>query len=374
MSDWRSALAEEILEDRVDRGETPAQAARRADRYAAWLDRVSLGRHDRPSCPDESDLARWPGDLGFHTGQATVFVARQGAGKSNALAVLIEKAVEHRPGWDIYTNVPFPWTESLAGTVPAPPNLYPVSSFAELLRGIGRSILADRIPAVAIDEMDQAATSHEWAGDRSESWTKFLYVERHFRVRGPMLAYHVYEHVPLPLRRTGALRGSYFRVVIRGGLRLLARAEDPSAWWVVPESSLPFLTLGHHGFDLDVDMADLGRHLSGNHKAVARQMLEYLDELAARRKVEAEEHAAEVREAHRDAWIHSEAAVAERQVAFDRRNEEIVALLLERPESTNAELTVRYHVSRGLLARLRAVAEARRTDPPASVRGSGVAT
>ena len=335
-------------------------AERRARRYRAWLGTLPE-KHDRATCEEEALIRKWPGDLCFHTGQATVFVARQGAGKTNTLAYLIQKAIEHRPEWDVYTNIPFPWEGRLAGTVPAPPRLHPVASLSQLLRGIASTILGGRVPAVVIDEMDQASTSHEWASDRSESWTKFLFVERHFRVRGPLLAYHVYEHVPLPLRRVGDLRGSYFRVVVLGGEHLLARVEDTSSWWGVRESVLPYLTLGLRGFDLDVDMADLERHLDGDRKEVARQTLAYLDEFERRQQNEILLAAGEAREAHRGAVARSNAALARRTDAYEGRNEEIVLALMAAPETTNADLRARYltNISGPLLAKLRAEARNR---------------
>jgi hypothetical protein len=362
MTDWSETLAATILEDRVDQGVTRDDAGRRARRYQAWLNELPK-HHDRRTCPEEMLIRNYPGDLCFHTGRATVFVARQGAGKTNTLSYLIENAIEHRPEWDIYTNVPFPWSGSLTGSVPVPPHLHAVASMSQLLRGVASTILADRIPAVAIDEMDQATTSHEWASERSESWTKFLYVERHFRVRGPLLAYHVYEHVPLPLRRIGDLRGSYFRVVILGGERLLARVEDTSAWWGIRESILPYLTLGLRGFDLDVDMSDLEMHLEGGHRDVARQTLAYLDEFEQRREEEADRRADEARAAHVSAVVARNSALAERDAAFEARNEEIVSLLVEHPETSTRAIIDRYHTGSEMIARLRSVARerARRT-------------
>ncbi|HLN51105.1 MAG TPA: hypothetical protein VK455_03495, partial [Thermoplasmata archaeon] len=89
MTDWTDVLAEEILRDRVDHGVTPEGALRRAKRYRAWLGSIPV-QHDRATCPEEALIRHWRGDLGFHTGQATVFVARQGAGKTNAISYLVE--------------------------------------------------------------------------------------------------------------------------------------------------------------------------------------------------------------------------------------------------------------------------------------------
>jgi hypothetical protein len=358
MSDWTGPLANAILEDRIDRGETAEGSRRKAERYRRFL-RSLEAPHDVATCTLERAIRRWPGDLCFHAGQASVFVARQGAGKTNAISFLIQKALRHRPAWDVYTNVPFPWDGELKGIVPSPANLHAVGAMSELLRGIGQTILANRIPAVAIDEMDQATTSHEWASDRSESWTKFLFVERHFRVRGPLLAYHVYEHVPLPLRRAGALRGSYFRVVVRGGERRLARVEDLSTWWVVGESSLPFQTLGLRGFDIDVDMADLETHLDGNRKQVALQLLAYLD---ARAQAKTAGDAQGMSEA--------ELSPAARRAERAKTLEQIVEALVAGPKLKSRPLMEQFHVGPRTIRDLRVVADRRRLhlrDAPAPV-------
>jgi hypothetical protein len=342
--DWTGELAATVYQDRIDRGVSWEGARRRARLYRAWLDSVPV-KHNPATCPEEPLIRHWRGDLGFHTGQATVFVAKQGAGKTNTISYLIENAIEHRPEWDIYTNVPFPWDGSRRVAIPRPPRLHAIASMSQLLRGVANTIIADRIPAVAIDEMDQATTSHEWASERSESWTKFLFVERHFRVRGPLLAYHVFEHVPLPLRRTGDLRGSYYRVVVLGGERLLACVEDSSAWWGVRESLLPYLTLGLRGFDLDIDMGDLETHLDGEGKEVAMQMLAYLDELAERRVEEAGITAAAVSENHAATLRAREQGVAELHAAHEERREAIIRAFMEQPELTTREAQRRFRSS-----------------------------
>lgn len=336
MSFWLSSLAEQILEDRVDRGITPEDAGRRALAYERWLEDLAVG-HDRERCALEPAIARWRGDLGFHAGQATVLVAGQGFGKTNACSFLIEHALAHRPTWDVYTNIPFAW--DVDARIPRPPRLFTISSMRELLRGVATSGSNDRIPAICVDEMDQVTTSHSWSNDPDESWTKFLYVERHFRVRGPLLAYHVYEHVPQPLRRVGDLRGSYFRVVRFGKDRKLACVEDRSRWWAVGESRLPFLTLGLRGFSIDVDMAELEATLSGNHKQVARQILEYLDTHASEADQERARRSADEVRLQRD-------GVDEFRAAANRRRQRIVAWWLENPDGEVGDCIERFRTSR----------------------------
>ena len=146
-----------------------------------------------------------------------------------------------------------------------------------------------------------------------------------------------------------------------GGEHLLARVEDTSSWWGVRESVLPYLTLGLRGFDLDVEMADLERHLDGDRKEVARQTLAYLDEFERRQQNEILLAAGVAREAHRGAVARSNAALARRTDAYEGRNEEIVLALMAAPETTNADLRARYltNISGPLLAKLRAEARNR---------------
>lgn len=354
MNDWEAALARTLFEDRVDRGTTEAETRAKAVRYADWLERMKEP-HDPRRCPDEEFLRRWPGDLGFHTGQATVIVSKQGGGKTNACSRLIEAAIEHRPDWDIFTNVPFPWDYD--PQIPRPPRLFGVHGMEELLAGVSRTILAGRKPAIAIDEMDQVVTSHSWARDTDESWVKFLFVERHFRARGPLLVYHVREHVPLPLRRRGDLRGSYFRLVIRDGRRKLIRVEDPSQWWVITESRLPFLTLGLRGFSIDVDMEELLSRVDGDSRSVAQQVLDYLAE--RRQRVEEAEAESEDRKGHAIVLQATRKAKTEQRDAYLRRREEIIQAFLREPDLTQNEACKRFRTSPRLVVELREVARRR---------------
>jgi hypothetical protein len=375
VTDWIPLLAKSIMDDRVDRGCTPEDAHLRAERYATWLERLTTSVHDRATCPDEPFIRQWRGEFGLHVGQATVVVARQGAGKSNTVSYLVERALEHRPEWDVYTNLPFPWDTDRRGVVPSPPRLFRVRSLSELLRQICQSTIpAGRIPAVFIDETDQSTTSHTWQGTDDESWMRFLYVERHFRVRGPMLVYHFYEHVPLPLRQQGALRGSYLRVVVRKGVRRLACVEDTSRWFGVRESTLPYYNLGLSGFELDVDMKPLTATLNGSLQEMAAQAVEYLDRWEELRKEQDLELLEAARERHALSVASTHDAVTEQHAARLQRREEIIQAFVENPDLTNVVAQARFSASPNYLTDLRQIAKVRRAaaagSPISSIRGA----
>ena len=203
--------------------------------------------------------------------------AGQGKGKSNFAAWVIEKVLETRPGWDIYTNIPFPWEEEGGGPPEARPcdRLHAVGSLSEVLRGAAESVKAGRKPAVVIDEMDQAVTSHNWQSEGAQSWQLLLNIERHLKIRGPLLVYHAYRHIPIVLRE-GTMLKSLLQVIIKDRDHwAICREED--GFLRVPPTVLPYLAYGLRGFDIDVDVQDLERHLSGSIEAVVGQVLTYLD-------------------------------------------------------------------------------------------------
>jgi hypothetical protein len=281
----RESLVRAVASDRqvsVDR------AGEMVDRYLAW----KAALPNRPVKEWEDRKARryiegpW-----LWEGRPSVVFAGQGKGKSNFAAWVIEKVLETRPTWDIYTTLPFPWDSDCGGPPEAEPGgrVHPVSTLSQVLRGAATSAQAGRVPAVVIDEMDQAVTSHDWMSEEARSWQRLVNIERHLRIRGPLLVYHAYRHVPVVLRE-GTMLKSLMQVIVRDGEHwVIQRGEE--GFLHVPLSVLPYLAYGLRGFDIDVDVQDLERHLNGSAEAVRRQLLGYLDQLgtAAERAAQQEE-------------------------------------------------------------------------------------
>ncbi|MGI0151711.1 MAG: C2H2-type zinc finger protein, partial [Thermoplasmata archaeon] len=211
-----------------------------------------------------------------------------GKGKSNFAAWAIEKVLETRPTWDVYTTLPFPWDPSGGGPPEGEPwgRIHPVSSLSEVLRGAAESAQAGRVPAVVIDEMDQAVTSHDWMSEEARSWQRLVNIERHLRIRGPLLVYHAYRHIPVVLRE-GTMLKSMMQVIVKDGAHWVIRREE-EGFLYVPATVLPYLAYGLRGFDIDVDVQDMERHLNGSAEAVRQQLLAYLDQQEARRAEQAE--------------------------------------------------------------------------------------
>ncbi len=270
-SDVVDALAKAIADDRqID----PETARPLADHYLQW--RAALP--DRKVQPWEDRKARrYVEGAWLWEGRPSVVFAGQGRGKSNFAAWVIEKVLETRLAWDVYTNLPFPWDPDGGGPPASEPwgRVRPVGSLSEVLRGAVESVRAGRRPAVVIDEMDQAVTSHDWMSEDARSWQRLLNIERHLRLRGPLLVYHAYRHIPVVLREGTMLR-SMLQVTIKDGHRWVIRREE-EGFLQIPPTVLPYLAYGLRGFDIDVDVQELERNLSGSSDAVGRQLVAYLD-------------------------------------------------------------------------------------------------
>ena len=104
-SEIAASLAKAIVSDRgLGQGVADSLAAD----YLAW--RGKLEKREVAEWEDRK-AKRYVDRTWLFEGRPSVVFAGQGKGKSNFAAWVIEKALETRPGWDIYTNIPFPWDQ-----------------------------------------------------------------------------------------------------------------------------------------------------------------------------------------------------------------------------------------------------------------------
>jgi hypothetical protein len=317
-----------------DRSLSVEVAGELAERYLAW--RAGLPTREVQPWEDRK-ATRYVEGAWLWEGRPSVVFAGQGRGKSNFAAFVIEKVLETRPEWDVYTNLPFAWDPDGDGPAEVEPwgRVRPVSRLSEVLRGAAESVQAGRKPAVIIDEMDQAVTSHSWASEEAQSWQKLVNIERHLRIRGPLLVYHAYRHVPVVLRE-GTMLKSMLQVIVKDGARWVIRREE-EGFLHVPPTVLPYLAYGLRGFDIDVDVGDLEKHLSGSGERVARQVLGYLKSPRSGRSLDAEKRAAK-----------------------ERRDEEIIRAFTEDPKLTIKAAKARFQAGEHRLVRLRHMAMVRK--------------
>lgn len=272
----------------ADRQTDAGRSRELADRYLQWRDAL-LARDVKPW--EDRKARRYIEGAWLWEGRPSVIFAGQGRGKSNFAAWVIEKVLETRPEWDVFTNLPFPWDPEGGGPPAAEPwgRIHPVGSLSEVLRGAVSSVRAGRKPSVIIDEMDQAVTSHDWMSDDARSWQRLLNIERHLRLRGPLLVYHAYRHIPVVLRE-GTMLKSLLQVIVMDGRRWVIRREE-DGFLQIPPTVLPYLAYGLRGFDIDVDVRELERNLHGSSEAVGRQIMAYLDQERAKQAAQYREKA-----------------------------------------------------------------------------------
>ena len=195
----------------------------------------------------------------LRTGMVSVLFGKAGTGKSHFLSWLITRALVSFPNWDIYTNLPFFWVDHLSLKDLSLPNVYRIDSMSEMLYNSALSVLNHRQPVIVIDEMDQVLTSRRWNSKENLSWETFLNIERHLKIRGPLLVYHITKAIPEPMRERRITEFIY-KLAIHSGERYLYDCEGKKKF-EISGFVIPYSTLGTFSFKIDVDMGKLLRSI-----------------------------------------------------------------------------------------------------------------
>ncbi len=266
-------LAMAMMEDRGIRKEV---ALRKAEEYLHFMKALNDGRMSLAGRPDPK---YWLDTMFFYKGRGTIVFASQGQGKTNLCAYLITRALVLHPDWVILTNVPFFWDfEEFGVTDLRPGRVVSVSTMSQMLTEMANIILRGQIPVIVLDELDQVLTSYNYRKKSMDDWMHFIFVERHFKVRGPLMIYHEFKHIPNYLRSGDLLNERLFLTIHDGKRYILSRKTKPYKL-VVTESVIPYSTHGLKGFNIDVNMGELEETLNaGTSEGLARQILQYLNE------------------------------------------------------------------------------------------------
>jgi len=121
------------------------------------------------------------------------------------------------------------------------------------------SVLNRRQPVVILDEMDQVLTSRRWNSKENLSWETFMNIERHLKIRGPLLIYHITKAIPEPMRERRITEFIY-KLAIHEGERYLYDCEGKKKF-EISGFVIPYSTLGTFSFQIDVDMGKLLRSI-----------------------------------------------------------------------------------------------------------------
>jgi len=195
----------------------------------------------------------------LRTGMVSVLYGKAGTGKSHFLAWLITRALVSFPNWDIYTNLPLFWFDHKSLEELSLPNVYKIDSMSEMLYRSALSVLNKRQPVVILDEMDQVLTSRKWNSKENLSWETFMNIERHLKVRGPLLVYHITRAIPEPMRERRITEFIY-KMVVHGRMKYLYNCDGKQKI-EISGFAIPYATLGTFSFQIDVDMGRLLRSI-----------------------------------------------------------------------------------------------------------------
>jgi hypothetical protein len=195
----------------------------------------------------------------LRTGMVSVLYGKAGTGKSHFLSWLITRSLVSYPNWDIYTNLPLFWFDHKSLQELTLPNVYKIESMSEMLYRSALSVLNKRQPVVILDEMDQVLTSRRWNSKENLSWETFMNIERHLKIRGPLLVYHITRAIPEPMRERRITEFVY-KMVVYGRMKYLYNCDGKQKI-EISGFAIPYATLGTFSFQIDVDMGKLLRSI-----------------------------------------------------------------------------------------------------------------
>jgi len=248
---------------------------------------------------EEQDILEYWIEKILPHGLATSVFAKAGSGKSNLSTFLIQAILIMKPDWDVITTLPLIFSYLMDGSKHFPEynidRVHFVTTSGEMLIEEAKIGLKNRIPAIILDEFDTALISIQMIGKVGTNLKDYMFVERHYDVRGPMLIYHTRKDIPVTMRNKIIsadvfMVTTYHNRLTRKIKHVLSNPEiDKMAterglygkerYLPIPMSTLPYYNQGTSTFDLmDVDMQWFNMHLSGTKKDALKKILTMIPE------------------------------------------------------------------------------------------------
>jgi hypothetical protein len=293
-------LSEYILEDREDQLKK-TDAMTWSIYYASYLEALKNHQLDLKFYRYSEGYNKGETDSFFsfiktkllRQGMVSVIFGKAGTGKSHFLAWVISRILVMFPNWDIYTNLPFFWYDHKDILDLSAPNVYKIDSMSEMLFKSAKSVLNHRQPVVILDEMDQVLTSRRWNSKENISWEVFMNIERHLKIRGPLLVYHITKAMPDPIRNR-RITDFIYTLSFSSGERYLFDCFDKKKF-LISGFVIPYSTFGTFSFQIDVDMGKLLRSIQTTEIMESAQfIIDHIDEFKFDVKKEIEKELNEV--------------------------------------------------------------------------------
>jgi hypothetical protein len=270
--------AEGIVKELIMDGTSENNARKMVERFEVWLENFEDGKIK--IVPSEY-ARRFIDDIYFPAGFGTTVFAQQGMGKTNLAVFLIESALVFHPKWVFLHTVPF--VREVYNISLLKDRLIEIRSASAMMRNIINVIRSGNIPVLCLDEWDSVYNAVNVNSKQGKSWSSFVWRQRHFSVRGPLMIYHALNSVPKAIRN-GMTAGQILwikgvdrqRYISGPRIKAYDSMNSPGIHMKIPKATVPYLTHGNVGFEIDLDFSDILNKVSGSQEEVLDQIEERL--------------------------------------------------------------------------------------------------
>ena len=259
-------MLERMVKAHVDDDTKPKRAREIAELSLRFINALQDGKIE---IEDRTNAEYWVNEVFLPAGYGIPLFGRPGWGKTNLSSWIIETALILHKDWVFFCNIPF--SHDI-------PRVIKVKSMSELLKGIARTVLEDKRPAIVLDEFDSILNSRTESSPSGRALFSFFWQQRHLGVRGPIFIYHNWMSIPKTFR-LGELTPYVVWIHHTEDGRAFAGDQDLEFDVQIPKTDLAYY---HHGLAsgliVDVSVSRLFATLSGTQNEVAQQILDRIDE------------------------------------------------------------------------------------------------
>lgn len=257
-------LSRQLQADGVGEG----KARKWATEFREWY--LSFRKGELKLAPREY-AEFWIDTIFFPAGYGTTVFAKPGEGKTNLVSYLIQSALVLRPRWIFLHTVPFPDVIKKH----LDDRLIEITTARQMMREIIDVIRKGNIPVLCLDEWDSVYNAVNVNSRQGKSWSSFVWRQRHFSVRGPLMIYHAVNSIPKAIRNR-TMAGELLWIEGWKNERYVSN-PDLTQYMMIPRASIPYLSKGNTGFEIDLDFSILLNKVSGSQEEVLDQIEEELE-------------------------------------------------------------------------------------------------
>jgi hypothetical protein len=259
--DRKKRIIDELMRD----GMNESSAVKTADNFDSWLDDWTSGNI---MISPKQYAEYWLDTVFFPAGYGTTVFARQGMGKTNLAVLLVEASLIFHPKWVFLHTLPF--VSEVYNIESMKDRLIEIRTASSMMRHIINTIRAGNIPVLCLDEWDSVFNATNVNSKQGKSWKSFVWRQRHFSVRGPLMIYHNLNSIPKEIRN-GNVSGELLWIKGWEKERYIS-SPNIQQFMKIKKAKIPYLTHGNVGFEIDMDFSDILNKVSGSQEEVLDQI------------------------------------------------------------------------------------------------------